>query len=257
MVKRREEQGISKSTTSLSQDNEEFITYIPYRHGHPCTSGCSGDKFLVNFTLVGIGTDSQWLDVSSLSIQPYCWWFIAPGLPTPITASELPPFLFQIKRPIHNDTSSALAPGSGDFNITLQFNSIYPSNSLHCCSESVLIYDGLPDFILPIGYQNITQSPISTPEELSSLESSSVPNMGKLLAAFTGMELNSAHLSVPSSFLTVVYHYSDHFRFRRGFNAAVTVGVWQGEELLGAEEEEAWELDTNTLQVSKQVVFDI
>ena len=63
----------------------------------------------------------------------------------------------------------------------------------------------------------------------------SIPNTENLLAVYTGMELETAHLDVHSSLLTVVYFHSGVSA--SGFNATVTVG-----EELGVELQEAIEV---------------
>jgi hypothetical protein len=197
--------------TSVLIEHDHIVIPISRSNGGACTLGCSGGSILSNFTSAGIGVNETWiLNPPPLSIQPFCWWLISPGTHTP-----------PITTPTSVYFTSALnqASSSNIFNISLHFNSNYEtSQDLPCCLEKVLIYNGLPQFIQSLIYQNTSRNDTILDSEL--------------LTVFSGMDLEHAQLSVLSSFLTVVYF---HPEVPVGFT--VTVGVGQAQELQGGESE--------------------
>ena len=157
------------------------------RGGAPCVLSCqTGSRFLTNFSLAGVGVASSSPRQHSY-MHAFCWWFIAPSLPSPLTSQDLPAFLSLQNQ--HQESALNI------FNITLQFSSNYTNHQdqgslfTPCCSDRLLVYDGVPNSILPI-----------------SLYDSLVLSTGKLLAAYSGTELRRSSLSVNSSLLTVVYY---------------------------------------------------
>ena len=188
---------------------------------------CLGARVLLDFTHATLGTVTVGLDdLPSPRAQSYCWWFIAPGSPHPLTSAYVPEFLY------HPNSASATADV---FNISLQFISSFPDQISNCptvsCSERVLIYDGLPGFLQAFARANISQSDEDS-MHLTPLEEPG--GSERVMASFSGADLRTAHLSVLSSLLTVVYLYSA--TGNNGFN--VTVSAEQGSEVWPAEEEE-------------------
>ncbi len=180
---------------------------------------------------------------TTIATHPFCWWFITPSLPSPLTSLELSLFLSHLNSP------NSATPPLSYFNITLQFSSNYTNPqdqedsflTPHCSSERVLVYDGVPKFILPFSRSdsNIRNDSNGRPGSVPWYAdgASSVPNTGKLLAAYGGMELGCARLSVVSSWLTVVYYSSssvltlcsDGGGRGRGFEASVTSQKREGQ----------------------------
>ena len=160
-----------------------------------------GSRFLTNFTLAGVGvvSPSPWQHPSPTSAQPppLCWWFV-------------PSFLSHLR---HQTSTATLIR----FNITLHFSSNYTNQYCRdsvltpCCSERVLVFDGVPESILPLPHsdrdspQNCSRGPSGSAPGCAA-DPSLVPSTGRLLAAYGGTELGRARLSIASSVLTVVYY---------------------------------------------------
>lgn len=131
----------------------------------------------------------QFGQASLTRLSDFCIAVIAPGLErTAESAETLSEFL----------NSSSLLP---ELSLTLQFQGDAHSP---CMTETVLIYKGLPEFLVS---DSLTEGPSSFAE-------------GRLLASFTGDQLISASLTIEAAVVAVVYHRSSPLAV--GFNLTVS-----------------------------------
>ena len=200
----------------------------------PCYLSCTHTRLLTQFTTAGLGVTRDFLlnnPPENPDNRPFCLWIIAPSLnsqnytfdksnATSDSENTLPPGFTNTEAP-YSVNYTMKNDSSNQFTFSLQFNSSIIA-SPDCFAESVLIYNGLPNFLHfshPDSFFNFSSNISSfnsnftnkllneTEDTMSSYSNGSLNPATNLIASFNGEQLIDSSLIVTSSILTVVYLY--------------------------------------------------
>ena len=179
-----------------------------------CYLGCSGGmRLLHNFTSAGLGVSTSWISGRpSLDDLPLCLWVIAPQInklnsPLQDDFESLSQQLFYST--VNDSDADSHFSLSTDSRISLQFRN---NQTSQCYDETVLIYSGLPQFLTPFNSS-------LTPDGFNHTEQG-----GTLVGVFTGAQLKSQSVTIPSSIVAVVYYASTTPSSQLlGFNLTVNI----------------------------------
>ena len=181
-------------------------------------------------------------------------WVISPGSSASSTYADLSK-VTTFRNAYSSSPSSPLATSVGiidTFNFTIQF---LPSNqsslSPQCRRETVLIYDGLPQFLNT--FRETFHEGTGVPSGSTNQGKRLLPKVEKLLAYFTGSQLRHASFSAMSALLTVVYYYDDGGNAEVGEGFDAQVRVQQLDEVEAEEEVEVGHAMLDVLSTTNNV----
>ena len=237
------------------------------RGGMPCYLSCTHTRLLTHFTTAGLGVNRNFIldnPPEDPDNRPFCLWIIAPNINsqnytfrnlnvTSESESSFPPGF------ANTDTLFDKNDSFNQFTMSLKFNSSLTASSA-CFAESVLIYNGLPNFLQfssPYSFFNFINNTSSINTNNSNFNENNNSNFtnglyyethstinsffdgglnigANLIASYTGEQLIDSSLSVTTSILTVVYLYNgmsilDLDSSPIGFNLTIHVEEWGNE----------------------------